>query len=125
MASPLIPALENYLRLTVAREQTIAANMANVDTPGYHTHDIDFQNELNRAMNNVANHNEEGGISAQLTPVVREVPNLMERADGNNVNLDREGILMAETQLQYQMGVQLVKLQFHRILSAINGGGQS
>ena len=122
---PLIPTIENYLRLTIAREQTIAANMANVDTPGYHTRDIDFQNELNRAMSNVANQSDENSPTAQLMPAVREVPGLMERADGNNVNLDREGLLMSETQLQYQIGVQLVKHQFHQILTAINGGGQS
>jgi flagellar basal-body rod protein FlgB len=49
----------------------------------------------------------------------------MERPDGNNVDIDREGMLMAETQLQYQVGVQLIKHQFHEILSAISGGGQS
>ena len=126
MATPqLIPTLESYLKLTVAREQTIAANMANIDTPGYHTRDIDFQGELNKAMSNVLNETGDNGVTAQLSPVVQEVPGLMERADGNNVNLDREGLLMSETQLQYQIGVQLVKHQFHQILSAINGGGQS
>ena len=122
---PLIPTLENYLKLTIVREQAISANMANIDTPGYHTHDIDFQGELNRAMNNVVNQTGENGVSAQLNPVVQEVSGLMERADGNNVNLDREGLLMSQTQLQYQIGVQLVKHQFHQILSAISGGGQS
>jgi flagellar basal-body rod protein FlgB len=122
---PLIPTLENYLKLTIVREQAISANMANVDTPGYHTHDIDFQGELNKAMNNVVNQNDENGSSMQLTPVLQEVSGLMERADGNNVNLDREALLMSETQLQYQIGVQLIKHQFHQILSAINGGGQS
>jgi flagellar basal-body rod protein FlgB len=121
---PLVPTLESYLKLTIAREQTIAANMANVDTPGYHTHDIDFQGELNKAMNNVVNQTGENGVSAQLNPVVQEVSGLMERADGNNVNLDREALLMSETQLQYQIGVQLIKHQFHQMLSAINGGGQ-
>jgi flagellar basal-body rod protein FlgB len=38
------------------------------------------------------------------------------------VSLDREGLLMAETQLRYQLGIQLVKGQFHQMLSAINGG---
>jgi len=122
---PLIPTLENYLKLTIVREQAISANMANVDTPGYHTHDIDFQGELNKAMNNVVNQTGENGVSAQLNPVVQEVSGLMERADGNNVSLDREALLMSETQLQYQIGVQLIKHQFHQILSAINGGGQS
>jgi flagellar basal-body rod protein FlgB len=60
-----------------------------------------------------------------MNPVVYEVQGLMERPDGNNVNLEREGLLMAQTQLQYQLGVQLVERHFHRTLSAINGGGQS
>lgn len=121
---PLISTLESYLRLTSSREQAISANMANVDTPGYHTRDIDFQGELNKAINGVLTQSEDGTSIAQLNPVVQEVPGLMERPDGNNVNLDREGILMSETQLQYQIGIQLVKRQFHQILSAINGGGQ-
>jgi flagellar basal-body rod protein FlgB len=101
----LLSTLESYLKLTTSREQAISANMANVDTPGYRTLD--------------------GIVTAQLSPAVREVQGLMERPDGNNVNLDREGLLMAQTQLQYQIGVQLVKHQFHQILSAISGGGQS
>jgi flagellar basal-body rod protein FlgB len=116
--------LENYLKLTTSREHAISANMANVDTPGYHTRDINFESEFNRAMNGVLSESEDGNSSMQLNPVAQEVPGLMERPDGNNVNLDREGILMSETQLQYQIGIQLVKHQFHQVLSAINGGGQ-
>jgi flagellar basal-body rod protein FlgB len=122
---PLLSTLESYLKLTTSREQAISANMANVDTPGYHTRDIDFQSEMKKAMNGILNESEDGAATAQLNPVVQEVQGLMERPDGNNVNLDREGLLMAETQLQYQIGIQLVKHQFHQILSAINGGGQS
>jgi len=117
----MISTLESYLRLTTAREQTISANMANIDTPGYHTQDINFEGELNKAM--TGNLNESGGVeNFQMNPVVREVSGLMERPDGNNVSLDREGLLMSQTQLQYQIGVQLVKHQFHQLLSAINGG---
>jgi flagellar basal-body rod protein FlgB len=121
----LLSTLENYLKLTTTREQAISANMANVDTPGYRTLDIDFEGELKKAMNGPASLSEDGVVTAQMNPVVREVQGLMERPDGNNVNLDREGLLMAETQLQYQIGVQLVKHQFHQILSAISGGSQS
>ena len=119
---PLISTLENYLRLTTSREQAISANMANVDTPGYRTRDINFEGELHKAMNGVLGESEDGTATVQMSPVVQEVPGLMERPDGNNVSLDREGLLMSETQLQYQIGVQLVKHQFHQILSAINGG---
>jgi flagellar basal-body rod protein FlgB len=119
--APLMNTLESFLRLTTSRERAISANMANVDTPGYRTRDINFQQELNRATNfsNTEWKGETG--SAQLSPAVTEVPGLMERADGNNVDIDRESLVMAETQLQYQMGIQLIKRQFHQILSAING----
>ena len=122
-SSPLMPTLEAYLKLTASREQAISANMANVDTPGYHTRDIDFNSELSRAMSGVLSQSEDGTQTAQINPVVREVSGLLERPDGNNVSLDREGLLMSETQLQYQIGIQLIKHQFHQILSAISGGG--
>jgi flagellar basal-body rod protein FlgB len=120
--TPLTSTLESFLRLTTSREKAISANMANVDTPGYHTRDINFNSELKRAMNGFLSQTEDGIETVQMTPVVQEVPGLMERPDGNNVSLDREGLLMSETQLQYQIGIQLIKRQFHQILSAINGG---
>jgi len=120
---PLLPTLETYLKLTESREQAISANMANVDTPGYHTRDINFEGELQKAMTGILHESEYGSGTAHFSPVAQEVPGLMERPDGNNVNLDREGLMMSETQLQYQIGIQLVKHQFHQLLSAINGGG--
>jgi flagellar basal-body rod protein FlgB len=105
--------LERFLEVTTDREQTIAANMANVDTPGYKTKDINFKQALAQASDN---------SGFQLSPVVSEVSGLLERPDGNNVNLDRESTLLAQTQLQFQMGTQMVKSQFHQVLQAINGG---
>jgi flagellar basal-body rod protein FlgB len=50
------------------------------------------------------------------------VEGLPTRPDGNNVNVDRESLLLSQTQLQYQMGVQLIKSEFHRLLTAIKDG---
>jgi flagellar basal-body rod protein FlgB len=119
---PLLSTLENYLKLTTSRELAISANMANVDTPGYHTRDINFEGELNKAIGRAVSVTEAGSEGVQLNPVVQEVPGLLERPDGNNVSLDREGLLLSETQLQYQIGIQLIKHHFHGLLSAINGG---
>jgi flagellar basal-body rod protein FlgB len=110
----MLQLLQGYLKVTSDRQQMVASNMANVDTPGYHTKDIDFQVALQKAMNE--------GNSASLTPASQEVEGLPERADGNNVNVDRESLLLAQTQLQYQMGVQLIKAEFHRLLTAIKEG---
>jgi flagellar basal-body rod protein FlgB len=119
---PLLSTLENYLKLTTSRELAISANMANVDTPGYHTRDINFEGELNRAISRDLSATGTGSEGVQLSPVVQQVPGLLERPDGNNVSLDREGLLLSETQLQYQIGIQLIKHHFHGLLSAISGG---
>jgi flagellar basal-body rod protein FlgB len=106
--------LQGYLKVTSDRQQLIASNIANVDTPGYHTKDINFQAAMQQATDE--------GNDVQLMPASSEVEGLPERPDGNNVNIDRESLLMGETQLQYQMGVQLIKAEFHRLLIAIKEG---
>jgi flagellar basal-body rod protein FlgB len=114
--------LESYLKLAARREQAISANMANVDTPGYHTRDINFESEFHKVMSGTLRQSEDGSEAVQLSPVVHEVQGLMERPDGNNVSLDHEGLMLARTQLQYQLAIQLIQNHFHQTLSAINGG---
>jgi len=112
--TPLIQLLQGYLKVTADRQQTVASNIANVDTPGYHTKDINFQAAMQQVMNE--------GSQLRMEPVSMEVDGLPERPDGNNVNIDRESMMLAESQLQYQMGVQLIKAEFHRLLTAIKDG---
>jgi len=107
--------LERYLDLVSDRHLLIANNMANIDTPGYRTRDLDFRQELQRAA-------AEGATPA---PVLRQVSGLVERPDGNNVSLERESLLLSEAQIQFHIGVQLIRREFSRLLSAINGGGTS
>ncbi len=116
-STPMLELLEKYLSIASDRHQAIASNVANVDTPGYHTKDVDFRTEMHRAMAEASNPS-----GPELRAVAHDVPGLLARPDGNNVNLEREGMLLSETQMQYQIGVQLVKTQFHRLLSAINEG---
>jgi flagellar basal-body rod protein FlgB len=49
----------------------------------------------------------------------------LQRPDGNNVSVERESLLLAETQMKFNLGVQLLKDQFHGISQAINSGGPS
>lgn len=109
--TPLLTVLQGYMKVANTRQQLVATNMANVDTPGYHTKDINFQ----AAMQQVLDRDGE----MKLSPTTRNVLNLPERPDGNNVNIDRESMMLSETQLQYQMGTQLIKQQFHELLTAI------
>jgi flagellar basal-body rod protein FlgB len=108
--SNLLNSLGKYLDVAAYRQSLIAGNMANVDTPGYRTRDVDFRSELRRAQT--------------AEPEVMEVPGLLQRPDGNNVNVDRESLLLAQTQLQFRVGVQLIRAEFRRFTTAINEGRQ-
>ncbi len=112
--TPLIGTLSRALDLTSYRQTLVSQNVANIDTPGYHARDIDFRQELQRALI--------GEEDVSATPMVREVPGLIERPDGNNVSLDRESLLMAQNQLSFQVDVQLLRSEFNRLQLAINGG---
>jgi flagellar basal-body rod protein FlgB len=111
----MLQVLESYINVTNTRHSLVVNNMANVDTPGYHTQDIDFRKQLTSAIE---------GTNPLGTPMVRTVSGLLERPDGNNVSLDREGLALSETQLQFRIGVQLIRTEFHRIMTAINEGKQ-
>jgi len=116
MSSSTMNVLEKAIDLSAQRQQIVTANIANIDTPGYQTKDIDFRSELERAVTNE---------SPNFAPVARSVHGLLERPDGNNVSMDREGLLLAETQMQFGLGVQLLRHEFQNLLLAINEGSKS
>jgi flagellar basal-body rod protein FlgB len=105
-------ALQRYLDLVSKQMQLTAENMANVDTPGYKTQGFDFAEELSQAL----------GASESTRPAVRvtDVDGLTARPDGNNVSLDREGMQLAKTQLEFRTGVSLLKTEYTRMMSAIH-----
>jgi flagellar basal-body rod protein FlgB len=123
--TPMTEALSRFLDVDVARLRLITSNLANIDTPGFRTRDLDFGAELARARSSMEG-NEWGSFAgASYTPVVRPVRGLLQRPDGNNVSVERESLLLAETQMKFNLGVQLLKDEFHGISQAINSGGTS
>jgi flagellar basal-body rod protein FlgB len=109
MLDALSSRIEHYMDLLSTRQKLVASNIANVDTPGYHTKDIDFQFEF---MSQVAG----------LAPDVREAPGLKVKNDGNDVNLDREARLLAENAMRFNLASTLLKGQLKMIRSAIQEG---
>ena len=91
------------------RQQLVAANIANADTPGYKTKDIDFQFEFMSLM--------EGG-----SPNVIEAQGLATKNDGNNVNMERESRLLAENALRFSVASNLLRGQIRAVRSAIQEG---
>lgn len=95
--------------LLSARQKLVASNIANADTPGYRTQDVDFQFEFM-------------SMAKGETPQVIEAQGLPEKPDGSNVNLDREARLLAENQMRFNLASVLVKSQLKTVLEAIQGG---
>ncbi|MFZ0317585.1 MAG: flagellar basal body rod protein FlgB [Candidatus Sulfotelmatobacter sp.] len=127
---PMVEALSRYLDVNVARHKLITSNVANIDTPGYRTRDLDFRAEMARVSGETELGEGAGtgyaGLSyAAYAPVARPVRGLIERPDGNNVSVERESLLLAETQMKFGLGVQLLKDEFKTISQAINSGGTS
>jgi len=123
IATSMTDALGRFLDVDVARYKLVSRNLANIDTPGYRTRDLDFRSELRRAA---VEEEASSGARVQFAsfqPVARQVYGLIERPDGNNVSVERESLLLAETQMKFNLGVQLLKDQFHTISLAINSGG--
>ena len=107
-------ALGRYLDLASEQMKLTAGNMANVDTPGYKTKGFDFEQEFARQL--------KGGVDVPGGTGVRaqDVDGLVARPDGNNVSMDREGMQLAKSQLQFRMGVELLKHEFSGVMSAIH-----
>ena len=114
-----------YLDIASQELKLTVANMANVDTPNYRTVGIDFAGEMQRAMAaaNAARDAGESALPANISSV-HQVDGLLERPDGNNVSMDREGLNMAEAQLRFRTGVELLRREFTRIQSAIQIDGK-
>ena len=102
--------LERYLDLVSARQKLVASNIANVDTPGYRTRDIDFQFEFE-------------SLQAGEKPRAVEVPSLSVKNDGNDVSIDRESRLLAENDLRFRLASSLLKNRITGMRQAIQGGG--
>ena len=48
--TPLLQTLQGYLKVATDRQQIVASNIANIDTPGFHARDINFQSAMQQAM---------------------------------------------------------------------------
>ncbi len=110
VTTPMGDALTKYLDLASNQMKVTAGNMANIDTPGYKTQGFDFESEFVNQMN----------AGASASPTLKDVDGLVVRPDGNNVSMDRESMQLAKTQLQFRVGIELLKREFSSTMAAIH-----
>jgi len=120
---PLFPALEDLLSWTSKRQQALAANVANMDTPGYRAKDYSFEQEL--ASIDLASTSSkhitptEDSSSARMYDV-----NTKAKLNGNNVDLEREMTEITKNGLQYITLVQYLNQKIRTLRTAITDGGK-
>lgn len=101
--------LGNFLTWLARRQEVIASNIANADTPGYHTQDLAQQSSFLTVL-------------SETSPELLEAPGLPYRNDGNNVSMDREARLLAENTLRFNVAAQMLRGEIKDIHSAIQEG---
>jgi flagellar basal-body rod protein FlgB len=101
-----------FLSYLSQRQQVVASNIANADTPGYQTKDVEMPTDFSSALSDAGD-------------AVVEAPGLPSRNDGNNVSVDREARLLSENTLKFNMTVQVIRGELKSISSAIQEGRSS
>jgi flagellar basal-body rod protein FlgB len=93
------------------RQNVIADNIANVDTPGFRATSVDFESSLLAAI-------QRGQMPATGLEPVTEASNAPVGSDGNNVDLRQESLSAVQTQFQYQMMSRAVSDRFALVSTA-------
>lgn len=118
------------LSLRAHRQQILAANIANADTPNYKARDIDFASALKDAVagrgdgslamaRTVPGHLAGNADAAPASLLYRR--NTQSSVDGNTVDMDVERSQFAENAVHYEAGLTFITGRLKTMLSAIQG----
>ncbi|HWT76291.1 MAG TPA: flagellar basal body rod protein FlgB [Mobilitalea sp.] len=104
------------------RNEVIANNIANVDTPGYKRKDVQFESYLQSALagegsldSKVANVN----LDTLNATVYTDNSSTSYRLDGNNVDIDTESSYLADNQIRYDALLDSMTQEFNRIKAVL------
>jgi flagellar basal-body rod protein FlgB len=116
-SDPNYLAARKMLDYTSQRSEALASNLANVEVPGYKRVDVsdDFQNQLAKALEN----NSAKDIESLKTKIVTDNSEVSSRADGNNVEMDKELMEMNRNALEYEYSVKYINYNYDLVKTAI------
>ena len=103
------------------RQQALANNFANVDTPDYKRQDVDFESVLERELRHFQYESLDEKISKvnmdrlDKVSTYTDAENYSYRIDGNNVDIDQENVYLAENQLKYQGLMAGIQSEFNNL----------
>ncbi|MBH1941980.1 flagellar basal body rod protein FlgB [Mobilitalea sibirica] len=100
------------------RNEVIANNIANVDTPGYKRKDVQFESYLMSALigdNSLDKRVASARLDSLNARIYTDNANLSYRMDGNNVDIDTESANLAQNQVRYYTLLDSMTQEFNRI----------
>ena len=120
------------LRIRGQRQELIAANIANADTPNFKARDIDFNAAMKAAMTGASQEAFNTSKTSELhldgapssTPTGRPGeplfrPIIQGSVDGNTVDMDVERNQFADNAIRYEASLTMVNSQLKQMLAAI------
>ena len=119
------------LGLRAYRQQLLAGNIANADTPNYKARDFDFSAALQEAVagrssgdlplaTTAPGHIQGTAGSSGATRLMYRTP-AQDSVDGNTVDMDLERSAFSENALQYQAGLSFITHQLKMLMSSVQG----
>lgn len=102
------------------RNEAIANNIANVDTPGYKREDITFESELSRALKHSSYVSMDEKVKNLKTSdlkarTYKDYSGYSYRLDGNNVDIETENTMLAKNQLVYEGLLNSISQEFSNL----------
>lgn len=105
--------LERAISGAAMRQQVLANNLANAETPGFQRSDVDFHTTLAQAMKT-------GDANAiENTTFTEQTDNQVMRADGNGVDIDTESANVAKNGLEYDALVSIARARIGILKAAM------
>lgn len=122
--------LKKTLDLRSANQGVIASNIANADTPGYAPARLEFEQELQQAIEGKGaaqithpDHISLGGSDlSSVTGTITRDQDTTGIGDQNGVSIDQEMLALAENELIYESAAQLLKKKLSMLSYVIQGG---
>tara|TARA_Y100000589_G_C26636853_1_gene420390 strand:- start:21 stop:401 length:381 start_codon:yes stop_codon:yes gene_type:complete len=113
-------ASKKLMDMTVLRQEAIAANLANAQTPGYKRVDVDgdFESAFKDALQ--AGRNDQIQRMDAKLAVDKAAP--VNDATGNTVDIEKEMVHLSENQIQHQLETRMIGGRLARLRMAIKGG---
>ena len=117
-------ALDAALGAAGKRQEVLANNLANVNTPGYKRMDVNFDDTLAQAIASAKNGEASNDdVFGSLLPQVQADRDAVSvRADGNSVDVDQEMSFLAENNIRYNALVQLSSNKIDTLKYVISDG---